>query len=205
MRLGGLGRDDDVGAVARGAKRDRLADAAACAGDEQGLSGKAHGRQSPGVSFGLQFIVFSLHHFADQRPRNETPGHLSVPGVRSWRLTTETGTGDCLLLDVGVAAVLANPHPALLVHVVAALRADAVFAAFLVVELAVLRTFRPRPNGSAGFSSSPSSGSGLGFSASSGLRLAGLGLPARTPGRRTSRGRRQTARTHEGSCDDRSS
>jgi hypothetical protein len=36
--LGGLRRDDDVGAVAGGAQRDREADAAARAGDEEGLS-----------------------------------------------------------------------------------------------------------------------------------------------------------------------
>src|SRR6266566_703042 len=35
MRLVGLGRDGDVGAVARGAQRNRKPDAARCAGDEQ--------------------------------------------------------------------------------------------------------------------------------------------------------------------------
>ena len=35
MRLGGLGRDRDIGAVARGAQRDRQPDAARAAGDEQ--------------------------------------------------------------------------------------------------------------------------------------------------------------------------
>ena len=43
VRLGGLGGDGDVGAVARGAQRDGQADAAAGAGDEQGLAAKAHG------------------------------------------------------------------------------------------------------------------------------------------------------------------
>ena len=37
VRLGGLGGDRDIGAVARGAQRDRQADAAAGAGDEQRL------------------------------------------------------------------------------------------------------------------------------------------------------------------------
>jgi hypothetical protein len=38
VRLGRLGRDDDVGPVARGAQADRLADAPARAGDEEGLA-----------------------------------------------------------------------------------------------------------------------------------------------------------------------
>ena len=42
MRLLGLGDDRDVRAVARGAQRDRLPDAARRAGDEQRLAGKAH-------------------------------------------------------------------------------------------------------------------------------------------------------------------
>ena len=44
MRLGGLGGDRDIGAVARGAQPDRKPDAARGAGDEQGLSGKRHRR-----------------------------------------------------------------------------------------------------------------------------------------------------------------
>ena len=39
MRLGGLGRDRDVGAVARRAQRDGEPDAARGAGDEEGLAG----------------------------------------------------------------------------------------------------------------------------------------------------------------------
>src|SRR5262245_37141656 len=46
------------------------------------------------------------------------------------------------LLHVAVAAVLTHPHAAFLVHVVAALRADAILAAFLVDQLAVLRLLR---------------------------------------------------------------
>ena len=38
MRLRGLGRDRDIGAVTRGAQRDRQPDAAAGAGDEQRLA-----------------------------------------------------------------------------------------------------------------------------------------------------------------------
>jgi hypothetical protein len=38
LPLGGLGRDDHVGAVAGGAQRDGLADAATRAGDEEGLA-----------------------------------------------------------------------------------------------------------------------------------------------------------------------
>ena len=44
MRRFGLGRDRDIGAVARGAQRNRKADAARGAGDEQGLAGKRHRR-----------------------------------------------------------------------------------------------------------------------------------------------------------------
>src|SRR5262245_35192017 len=42
------------------------------------------------------------------------------------------------LLHVAVAAVLTHPHAAFLVHVVAALRADTILAAFLVDQLAIL-------------------------------------------------------------------
>ena len=52
MRLDGLGGDDDVGAVARGAQRDGLADAAAGAGDEEGLAGEATCGQCIGGSDG---------------------------------------------------------------------------------------------------------------------------------------------------------
>ena len=41
--LHGLGRDGDVGAVARGAQRDGKSDAPAGAGHEQGLATQAHG------------------------------------------------------------------------------------------------------------------------------------------------------------------
>ena len=46
VRLGGLGGDRDVGAVARGAKRDGEPDAARRAGDEERLSGEAHACQA---------------------------------------------------------------------------------------------------------------------------------------------------------------
>ena len=42
--LGGLGDQRDVGAVAGGPQRDLQADAAAAAGDEQGLVPKAHAK-----------------------------------------------------------------------------------------------------------------------------------------------------------------
>ncbi|MOA44759.1 hypothetical protein D3C78_1670800 [compost metagenome] len=42
MRLGALRRDDDIGAVARRAQGDLAADAAAGAGDEQGLALQRH-------------------------------------------------------------------------------------------------------------------------------------------------------------------
>src|SRR5262249_4616337 len=42
MRLVGLGRDHDVGAVARRAQRDCKSDAARCAGDEQGAAFECH-------------------------------------------------------------------------------------------------------------------------------------------------------------------
>ena len=44
----GLGGDDDVGAVARGAQRDRQADAAGGAGDEERLAGEG-GHESSGL------------------------------------------------------------------------------------------------------------------------------------------------------------
>jgi hypothetical protein len=44
MRHIGLGRDDDIRAVTRGTQRNRLADAAAAAADEERLAGQ--GRHS---------------------------------------------------------------------------------------------------------------------------------------------------------------
>ena len=49
MRLGGLGEDRDVGAVARGAQPDGEPDAAGCAGDHEGLACEGgHGYFLPG-------------------------------------------------------------------------------------------------------------------------------------------------------------
>jgi hypothetical protein len=42
VRFGGLGEQRDVGAVAGGAHRDRLADAAAAAGHDDGGTGQTH-------------------------------------------------------------------------------------------------------------------------------------------------------------------
>ena len=50
MRLGRLGGDGDVGAVARGAQRDGEADAAAGAGDEQGLASERRHAVPPVLS-----------------------------------------------------------------------------------------------------------------------------------------------------------
>jgi hypothetical protein len=51
MRLGGFRSDGNIGAVARGAQRDREPNAAAAAGDEQRLAFERHGA----VSFRLVF------------------------------------------------------------------------------------------------------------------------------------------------------
>src|SRR5262249_61137443 len=60
VRLGGLRRDRDVGAVARGPQRDRESDAARRAGDEQGFSRKArHGRDPQPASAGSAELMLS--------------------------------------------------------------------------------------------------------------------------------------------------
>ena len=51
MRLVGLGRDGDVGAVARGAQRNRKPDAARCAGDEQCAAFERHRSRWSGCAF----------------------------------------------------------------------------------------------------------------------------------------------------------
>ena len=51
MRLVGLGGDDNICAVTRGAQRDGKPDAARCAGDEQGAALECH-RASTSLPFG---------------------------------------------------------------------------------------------------------------------------------------------------------
>jgi hypothetical protein len=48
MRLRRFRRDRDIGAVARGAQRDREPDATACAGDEQRLAFEGSHEPTPG-------------------------------------------------------------------------------------------------------------------------------------------------------------
>ena len=64
MRLGGLGGDRDIGAVPRGAQRDRQPDAAAAAGYEQRLAFEVESSDELPVGFYIQWsrISYLSHH-----------------------------------------------------------------------------------------------------------------------------------------------
>ena len=64
MRLGGFRSDSDVGAVARGAQRNRQPNAARGAGDEQGFAGKRH-RRLTSCATGTQKTRRALRPTAD--------------------------------------------------------------------------------------------------------------------------------------------
>jgi hypothetical protein len=57
MRLHGFRSDGDIGAVGGRFERDRKADAARAAGDEQGFAGKRHSSISSAISSRLEHII----------------------------------------------------------------------------------------------------------------------------------------------------
>ena len=103
VRLGGLGGDDDVGAVARGAQADGLADAAARAGDEErlALEGRiamgAHSSAArglgPGALGGAPPLVPAGCRAARPRRPARTRAPASVRGLRRRRETLDRSAG----------------------------------------------------------------------------------------------------------------
>src|SRR5262245_1715054 len=84
------------------------------------------------------------HTARPRRQQKQTPGKL--PGVvilcgcrRAGRCFLCSAPAPYALFNVRVATVLAHPHAPLFVHVVSALRTDAILATFLVEEFPVLR------------------------------------------------------------------
>ena len=196
MRLGGLGGDDDVGPVARGAKRDGLADAAARAGDEQRFALKdsfAGSSRQSSVSCSVSF----------RRAAAEKQNARPPCGAGRSSLAAELKTGDCLL-HVGVAAVLANPHAALLVH-----GCSRTAGKHGIRGLPCRRACRPwtcprtERIGRLALPRLPLPASGLGLRFL--LSAPASASAARKPARPTSLAPRQTALTPEENSDDRSS
>ena len=131
MRLGGFRRDGDIGAVARGAQRDRKPDAARRAGDEQCFSGKRHRRphflrdrnaeNAARASSDCQ-TVLEMHHFgidllddSVKMAAHQPPRHCDGAGRKRGNLAAPLSTQrlrprgiDHLVDDAGLFACSAE-------------------------------------------------------------------------------------------------
>src|SRR5215204_6103330 len=82
-------------------------------------------------------VSLPIHYKGDRTNLSRIQPHESKQKKGRLARVSPSQSYECAyaLFDVAVTAVLADPHAALLVHVVGTLRADAVFAAFGINEL----------------------------------------------------------------------